>query len=80
MVIRILVFISPLPVEWQLYFCGPSMAYNAAHCLCMGHYRPLEGLDLSADLISDMTRLFHFGFIPSVYEFLSPAIDPTPAL
>jgi hypothetical protein len=65
MIIRLLVFIRPLLVEWQLYFRGPSMAYNASHCLYMGHYRPLEGLDLSADFISDMTRLLHFRLTPS---------------
>jgi hypothetical protein len=71
MLIRILVFIRPLLVEWQLYFRGPSMAYNASHCLYMGHYRPTEPSDLSKFFVTLSTRLLGFRLTPSDWRHVA---------
>ena len=70
MLIRILVFVRPLLVEWQLYFRGPTMAYNASHCLYMGHHRPMEPSDLSAQFITQSKRLLHFHLRPSDWRHI----------
>ena len=71
MLIQILVFIRPLLVEWQLYFHGPSMAYNASHCLYMGHYRPTEPLDLSKFFVTQSTWLLEFRLTPSDWRHVA---------
>lgn len=71
MVIRILVFIRPLLVEWQLYFRGANMAYNASHCLYMGHHRPTEPSDLSDHFVKLSERLLLFRLTPSDWRHIT---------
>ena len=71
LLIRILVYIRPLLVEWQLYFRGANMAYNAAHYLYMGHYRPTEGSDLSKHFTSLSNRLLRFDLLPSEWRHVA---------